>query len=88
MTLTHRFPDIREPVVQTGDTIADQEAADKSVGEPDQAADARHPVSDEELTQEGEVWSYNLPRLPFAPLPRSNFLLESHYAVGCSAETY
>jgi hypothetical protein len=57
------FPPVYKPIVHSGDKIPADKPADETVCGADQASHKRHPVSDEELTQEGEVRAYYLASL-------------------------
>src|SRR6266851_3942822 len=68
MAATLTLLEVRDPIICPRHDVTDHESCDEAVGEPDQAPQEGHPVSDEELTEQREVGTDHLPPLEYEPV--------------------
>ncbi len=54
------FPQVREPIVHSGNEVPCEEPENKAIREPEEAPHERHPVPDEKLTEERQMWPHDL----------------------------
>ena len=62
------IPEIDDPVVNSGDTVPDQETSRESVQKTDQASGERHRVTDEKLAEKSKVRPHHLAALEHQPV--------------------
>jgi hypothetical protein len=76
--LLFAFPEVYQPVVRDGDKVPDDETGDECVGKSDEAPYKGHSVSDEELAQQREMGTDNLPSLENQPIRRNEDCQAEH----------
>jgi hypothetical protein len=59
---------VYDPVVDPCDGIPGDKSTYEPIREPDQASNKRHAIPYEELTEEREMWTYNIPTLEYEPV--------------------
>jgi hypothetical protein len=60
MTPTFTFPQVREPIIHSGNEVPCEVPGPKAIRKPDEAPQESHPVPDEKLTEERQMGPHDL----------------------------